>query len=145
MLWHSTATNGLEDDLIFDYDRVENNNNEVDEYIFSNDLPFQQYLPSQQHLPLQDLPFQQNFNQEQQHQFLSQQSFSSQPCLSPQASQIIESLANDLYKKVSDMFSAKPVQSKKNIEVDSDEELADHIAPVLLYGRQNQRLTSLIR
>ncbi|CAG8592185.1 20674_t:CDS:2 [Cetraspora pellucida] len=45
----------------------------------------------------------------------------------PSASQIIESLANDLYKKVSDMFSAKPVQSKKNIEVDSDEELADRM------------------
>ncbi|CAG8737034.1 4988_t:CDS:1, partial [Gigaspora margarita] len=45
----------------------------------------------------------------------------------PSASQIIESLANDLYKKVSDMFSAKPVESKKNIEVDSDEELADYM------------------
>ncbi|RIB10235.1 hypothetical protein C2G38_2206696 [Gigaspora rosea] len=45
----------------------------------------------------------------------------------PSASRIIESLANDLYKKVSDMFSAKPVQSKKNIEVDSDEELADRM------------------
>ncbi|CAG8663740.1 3432_t:CDS:2 [Cetraspora pellucida] len=43
------------------------------------------------------------------------------------ASQIIESLANNLYKKVSNMFSAKTVQSKKNIEVDSDEELADRI------------------
>ncbi|CAG8789397.1 5990_t:CDS:1, partial [Gigaspora rosea] len=31
-----TATNRLEDNLIFDYDRVKNNNNEVDEYIFSN-------------------------------------------------------------------------------------------------------------
>ncbi|CAG8476195.1 24349_t:CDS:2 [Cetraspora pellucida] len=45
----------------------------------------------------------------------------------PSASQIIESLVNDLYKKVSDMFLAKPVQSKKNIEVNSDKELADHI------------------
>ncbi|CAG8769933.1 6550_t:CDS:2, partial [Cetraspora pellucida] len=45
----------------------------------------------------------------------------------PSASQIIESLANNLYKKVSDMFSAKPMQSKKNIEVDSDKELADHM------------------
>ncbi|CAG8776562.1 14074_t:CDS:2, partial [Gigaspora rosea] len=32
----STTTNGSEDDLIFDYDHVKNNNNEVDEYIFSN-------------------------------------------------------------------------------------------------------------
>ncbi|CAG8611226.1 14430_t:CDS:2 [Cetraspora pellucida] len=43
------------------------------------------------------------------------------------ASQIIESLANNLYKKVSDMFSAKPVQSMKNIEVNFDKELADHM------------------
>ncbi|CAG8802915.1 13262_t:CDS:2, partial [Gigaspora rosea] len=56
----SIATNGSKDDLIFDYDRVENNNNEVNEYIFSNELPFQQYLSSQQRLPLQDLLFQQN-------------------------------------------------------------------------------------
>ncbi|CAG8790143.1 18248_t:CDS:2, partial [Dentiscutata erythropus] len=45
----------------------------------------------------------------------------------PSASKIIESLANNLYKKVSDMFSAKPVESKKNIEVDFDKELADCI------------------
>ncbi|RIB15569.1 hypothetical protein C2G38_2192057 [Gigaspora rosea] len=36
-------------------------------------------------------------------------------------------LANDLYKKVSNMVSAKPVQSKKNIKVNSNEELADRI------------------
>ncbi|CAG8806637.1 6380_t:CDS:1, partial [Dentiscutata erythropus] len=45
----------------------------------------------------------------------------------PSASQIIESLTNNLYKKVSDMFLAKPVQSKINIKVDSDEELADRM------------------
>ncbi|CAG8472988.1 410_t:CDS:2, partial [Scutellospora calospora] len=87
----------LDDDLIFDYDRVENNkvddneivdneidDNEVDEYIFSNNLPPQQnpppqqYLSSQQCYLLQDLPLQQNLPQ----QYLSpQQCYSLQDLL----------------------------------------------------------------
>ncbi|CAG8612552.1 9304_t:CDS:1, partial [Acaulospora morrowiae] len=41
--------------------------------------------------------------------------------------QIMESLANDLYKKRINKFSAKPIQSKKKIKPDLDKDLADHM------------------
>ncbi|CAG8603801.1 15334_t:CDS:2, partial [Acaulospora morrowiae] len=46
----------------------------------------------------------------------------------PSTGQIMESLANDLYKKLIDKFSAKPVKSKKKIEPDSDEDLTDRMS-----------------
>ncbi|CAG8621063.1 3858_t:CDS:2, partial [Acaulospora morrowiae] len=42
----------------------------------------------------------------------------------PSTNQIMESLANNLYKKLSDMFSAKPVQSKnKETSIDNINEI----------------------
>ncbi|CAG8636931.1 3159_t:CDS:2, partial [Paraglomus brasilianum] len=51
----------------------------------------------------------------------------------PSTSQIMESLANDLYKKLSDMFSAKPVQSKnKDTSTDDINEITKGMSKLSL-------------
>jgi len=51
----------------------------------------------------------------------------------PSTSQIMESLANDLYKKLSDMFSVKPVQSKnKDTSTDDIDEITKGMSKLSL-------------